>query len=292
MRNFIIALLTVFCLSSGVSADDFVLGLIPEMNVFKQTERHRPLAEYLSKKLNINVELKILPRYGNILDSFKASKMDAAFWGSFTGALAIKKLGVKPLARPLQLDQTSTYKGYLFTRKDSGIDSTAKLKGKSFAFVDRATTAGFLFPISILKKQGTRLADLDKYFSSYFFTGSHDAAIMAVLNGEADAGAAKNTIFDMMAGKNPDIRNKIRILAESSEVPSNTLGVRKDLDPSLTEKIKATILNMDKDPEGVKVLKEFGAVKFISTGPADFDPVLGMAENAGLDLSSYDYLNH
>ena len=47
--------------------------------------------------------------------------MDGSFFGSFTGAMAIEKLGVEPIARPVNLDGTSTYKGYIFVRKDSGI---------------------------------------------------------------------------------------------------------------------------------------------------------------------------
>ncbi len=98
-----------------------LIGILPEMNVFKQKQRFRLLGEYLSRKTGTEINFTILSRYGNIIDRFTSEKMDGAFFGSFTGALAIQKLGVVPLARPVNLDNTSTYQGYIFVRKDSGI---------------------------------------------------------------------------------------------------------------------------------------------------------------------------
>ena len=183
-----------------------LIGLIPEMNIFEQKARFKLLGEYLSKQTGVTVQFTILSRYGNIIDSFITEKMDGAFFGSFTGALAIQKLGVIPLARPVNLDGTSTYQGYLFVRKDSGIKDAAGMKRKRMAFVDKATTAGYIFPLAWLREHG--ITDAGSYFSESFYTGSHDAAIMAVLERKADVGAAKNTIFDQMAGERPGLRPK------------------------------------------------------------------------------------
>jgi len=59
------------------------------MNIFKQKQRFKLLGDYLSKKTGIPVEFTILSRYGNIIESFTSEKMDGAFFGAFTGALAI-----------------------------------------------------------------------------------------------------------------------------------------------------------------------------------------------------------
>ena len=91
--------------------EQLLIGLIPEQNIFKQMERYEPLVEYLSRKTGTKMTLKILPRYGNIIDNFKSSGMDGAFFGSFTYTLAHAKVGVEVLARPVALDNTSTYHG-------------------------------------------------------------------------------------------------------------------------------------------------------------------------------------
>ena len=269
--------------------DKLLIGLIPEMNVFKQMERFKPLSRYLSEQTGIEVKFTILSRYGNIIDSFINKELDGAFFGSFTGALAIKKVGVVPLVRPVNLDGESTYHGYIYTRKDSGIKGVAEMKGKRFAFVEKATTAGYVFPLAYLKEHG--VTDLDSFFSDYFYAGSHDASLHAVLNKEADIGASKNTVFDWIRKSEPRIDEEIIILAESSRVPSNGLCVRKDLDITIMQKLKDALLNLDATSEGKQILKKMKFIRFIDTAVNDYRPVLSLAEKAGLDLGRYEYLN-
>lgn len=266
-----------------------LIGLIPEMNIFKQKERFGPLGDYLAKKTGMKVQFTMLSRYGDIIDRFTTAKMDGAFFGSFTGALAIDKLGVYPIARPVNLDNSSTYHGVIFVRKDSGIRSVQAMKGKKIAFVDKATTAGYIFPLALLRENGVK--DIKPFFSEYFFTGSHDAAIVAVLDKKADIGAVKNSMFDRVRKENPRIDEEILILAESPSVPSNGLCVRKDLDAALKNRLKDALLNLHAEPEGQAVLKIFGAMKFIETSKDDYQPVFEMLRKAGLDIKTYNYRN-
>ena len=270
-------------------AQKFNLGLIPEQDLFSQKERYEPLARYLSEKVGLNVEIKILSRYGNIIDNFISGQIDAAFFGSFTGALAIKKLGVEPLARPEYLDGTSTYYGMVFTRKDSGIKDAAAMKGKRFAFVDMATTAGWLLPLHYFQDIG--IDDYRTWFAESYFTGTHEDAIYDVLDGKADVAAAKNTVFYRLAGTDKRILNDLQILATSPKVPANALAVRKDLDGSLKIKLQETLLQMDQDDQGKPILLKFGAKKFIETTEKDYEPVFTYADDIKLDLHRYDYRN-
>ncbi len=268
---------------------ELTIGIIPEHNIFAQKSRYDPLAAYLTKKIGVKIKLHILPRYGNIIDNFTSGNMDAAFFGSFTGALAIKKLGVEPLARPKYIDGTSTYYGLIFVRKDSGIKSAREMKGKRFAFVDKATTAGWLLPLHYLQGQG--ITEYYHWLGETYFTGTHEDAVYDVLNGRADIGAAKNTVYYRLAKKDRRLEEELQILATSPEVPENGLLVSKDIDQSLKMKLKEALLNMANDPEGQEVLKDFGAAEFIETTIEDYKPVFDYAGHIGLDLATYDYRN-
>ena len=265
------------------------IGLITEHDIFSQKKRYEPLAAYLSRKTETTVELSILSRYGNLIDNFVSNGLDAAFFGSFTGALAIKKLAIQPLARPEYTDGASTYYGMIFVRKDSGIRNAADMRGKRFAFVDKATTAGWLLPIHFFKENG--IEDYRTFFSETYFTGTHEDAVYDVLRGKADIGAAKNTVFSRLAESDSKVREQLQILVTSPEVPANALAVRMDLDESLKQKIKNALLQMDQDVEGRKVLQDFGARKFVATTEKDYDPVFDYAHKIGLDLATYDYMN-
>src|SRR3990167_7493018 len=46
------------------------IGLIPEQDIRKMAARYEPLAEYLSKKLNMKVVLVYLDNYAEVCDKF------------------------------------------------------------------------------------------------------------------------------------------------------------------------------------------------------------------------------
>jgi phosphonate transport system substrate-binding protein len=266
-----------------------VIGLIPEQDIFNQVERYRPLADYLSRKIGRKIELKMLTRYGNIVNNFVSSGMDGAFFGSFTYTLAHAKLGVEVLARPVNLDGASTYHGLLFVRKDSGIISIKDMKGKRFVFVDKATTAGYLLPLEYFHHNGVK--NYKTYLGETYFAGTHEDAIHAVIEKKADIGAAKNTVFERLAKDDPRISKELLVLVKSPEVPENALAVRRDLDETLKQGIKVALLTMDEEANGQTVLKTFGAQRFVETTDKDYSPVIEYAREIGLNLSTYDYLN-
>jgi phosphonate transport system substrate-binding protein len=281
----LIAVLAFPC--KGSAEEEFLIGLIPEENIFRQIQRHMPLAEYLSKKLDMKVRFTILSRYGDIVDRFVSRNMDGAFFGIFTAVLAQEKLGVIPIVRQVNLDGSTTARGYMFVRRDSGIRSLADMKNKRVAFVDRATATGYVFALAFLKEHG--IGDLDTYFSEYYFTGSHDSAVYAVLDGRADIGVAKGRILDRLSRKDPLIKEEILIITESIRLPDTTLCVRSNVPPELVQKLKEALLFLDKDPEGKEVLKTLGALRFVEASREDFRVVRELARKAGINIKEYKY---
>jgi phosphonate transport system substrate-binding protein len=266
-----------------------VIAVVPEENIFHQMERYQPLVDYLSKKVGTSIKLKVLTAYANAIDNFSSLPLDGAFFGSFAYALAHSKLGVEVLVRPEDLDGVSTYHGLIFTRRDSGIRTAKDMRGKIFAFVDKATTAGYLLPLAYFEKQGVK--NYKTYLRETYFAGTHEDAIMDVLNKKADIGAAKNTVYERMAKGDNRIEKELIILEKSPDVPENGLAVRNEVDDPIKKKLKDALLNMHNDPDGRSVLKNFGARRFIETTDKDYDPVYKYAKDIGLNLATYDYMN-
>ena len=265
------------------------IGLIPERNIFKQLDRYEPLADYLSKRIGADIKLKVLTRYGNIIDNFVSAGLDGAFFGSFSYTLAHAKLNLEPIARPENADGISTYYGLIIVRKDGGIKTIEDMKGKTFAFVDRATTAGYLLPLAYFKANG--INDYEKFLGETYFAGTHEAAIYDLLNKKADICAAKNTVFTRLAARDKRLTTELVLLTRSPDVPENGLAIRKDLDGTIKNELKKALLNMDKETEGVNVLKRFGARKFIETTDDDYNSVYKYVKQIGLNLATYNYRN-
>ncbi len=292
MRFIAIAALLCFILSTqtlSAHAEDreLLIGLIPEQNIFKQIERYRPLAGYLSEKTGIRVRLTILSRYGDIIDRFVQRGLDGAFFGDLTGALAIEKLYIEPIVRPVNLDGSTYSYGYIIVRNDSGIKTVADMKGKVLAFVDRATVTGYLFPISYFRAHGVK--NLKDFFSEFYFTGSHDSSVYAVLDGRADIGCVKNTIYNNLISRDPTIKSELRIIAKSPLMPESTLCLRKDLPADIKKMIKEVLLTMDRNDEGRRILAKLQARRFIEASVEDFKPVYEMLKTLGEDIETYQY---
>jgi len=163
------------------------------------------------------------------------------------------------------------------------------MEGKRFAFVDKATTAGYLFALDYF--QSNRIPDYKRYLKETYFAGTHEDTILDVLNGKADIGVAKNTVYRRLEMDNPRITKELVVLEESPKVPENGLAVKRSLDASLKKRLKETLLTMHNDLEGAVVLKKFGARRFIETTDEDYEPVMRYAKKIGLNLSTYEYMN-
>jgi len=271
------------------TAESLTIAFIPEGNVFEQRARFEALFAYLSERLGMPVSGRILHRQGNIIENLERLEADAAFLGSFTYCLASRQLGMKALCRPVEMDGSSTYCGYLITRRDSGIRTYQDMAGKRFGFVDRAGTAGFLFPLAYLKTRGVE--DPFSFLGQAVFIGNHEAVVDAVYKGEVDVGALTNESYERVMERHPGLRSEILVLERSPYVPDNCLATMPDLPSGLAERVGSLLTGMSESDEGRRALADFGARAFVKTTDADFANVYRLAEEAGIDLDSYRYWN-
>ena len=279
----LIACLLISLVSSAVmpviafgQPKELLLGIEPEHNIFDQMERYRYLADYLSDQLGVKVKLTTMSRYGEVIKRFKTLKLDGAFLTSYTATMGIKELHLVPVTNPVNLSGESTSQGYIFVRKDSGIRSVMDMKGGNIVFVDPATMEGYLFPLAFLQQHGVK--DIDKFFQRQYFSGSHVSAIFAVLDGRADIGAAKDTFYNDLVSKDPSIEQELEIVARSPKVPEVTLCIKSEIDQDLRENLGNVLVNMDKTPDGIKVLQKFKAIRFVNSSKEDFVIIEKMAQ--------------
>jgi len=282
-RWFIACLL--ICLSAAAmpvfaseQQEELLIGIEPEHNIFDQMERYRYLGDYLSGQLGVKVKFTIMSRYGEVIKRFKTLRLDGAFLTPYTATLGIKELNLEPLVNPVNLNGESASQGYIFVRKDSGIRGMRDMKGGSIVFVDPATMEGYLFPMVFLQQHGVK--DINSFFERYYFSGSHASAIFAVLDGRADIGSVKSTVYYQLVKNDPSIEQELEIIAQSPKVPEVTLCVKNEIAQDLRERLGNVLLHMDKLPDGRKALQQFRALRFVKSSKEDFVIIENMAQKA------------
>jgi len=259
------------------------IGLVPERDIFTQKKRYEPLLAQLAEKIGVPIEIKILPHYGNVIKDFQEFDLDGAFFGSFTGAMAIRQLGVEPLVRPQYFDGSATCNAIVFARKGDGIRNHRDMRGKRIAFVDRASYTGYLLPLDYFRSLG--IEDANEWFGDVFFSGTHDDAIKDVLNGYADIGTASSTVFFMLADMHPQVLNELTILATSTQVPSNPFAVRNDLPGDLKQLIRQQLLALPQSTAGRVSLDKLKVKQFTVATTKDYQPLVENVTSGGTDLN-------
>jgi phosphonate transport system substrate-binding protein len=112
-----------------------------------------------------------------------------------------------------------------------------------------------------------------------------------VLNGKVDAGATYANSPDgedtawMRYLKNPEDVKKIRAIAFSEPIPADNLVISGSLDDAVAKKIVAIFLELSRDPQGKKMLRDLYQIDgFVTATDKDYDSVRAAFVGAGIQL--------
>lgn len=211
------------------------------------------LKAYLKRELNLDVELyKTSAGYGVAIEAMRARKVDMATFGPFGYLIASEKAGAEAiLVRGDKTTGQGFYKGVIAVAKRSDIRSIDDLLGRSkaltFAFVDPASTSGYLVQYAFLQSRGVEPSTA---FKKTMFSVNHIASAMAVVAGKVDASAImENTIVQLASlGKIAD--DDLRVLWTSPPLPSSPIAVRRDLPEAFKQELQRAFLAIpERDPE-------------------------------------------
>ena len=220
------------------------IGAIPAEDAQKTRDAYGPLVKYLEKKTGMKVELFVATDYSGVIEAMRSKKLDVAMFGPFSYVLAADKADAEAFAIENRKGSGTTYKSLVVTHPDSGINNIQDLKGRTYAFVDPASTSGNLIPRSFFKKNNI---DPEKDFKSIIYAGGHDAVALAVKNRKVEAGSMDDITYGNMKAKDLVGDQNIKIIFQSDPIPGSPWAYRKDLSPELKTKLRDAFLSMDKE---------------------------------------------
>lgn len=264
--------------SSAASARDIVMGLIPAENNEEMVQKFEPMRAYLEKKLGQKVKVYTATDYAGVVEAMKKKRVDIAWFGPLSYYLAEQEAGAEAFAVGIRKgSDTHTYKSTLVTACDSGIKSIKDLKGKNVAFVDPASTSGGLMPTYMVKKATGLMPE--QYFGKFTYSGSHDAAELAVKNKTVDAAADNDITYESMLAKGLITKQTNCIIAYSDPLPGSPLVYRGDLPAEMKKKIQDAIVNAHKEIQ----VAGYGSIShYIAVGPKDYQLVRDLVKDLGL----------
>jgi phosphonate transport system substrate-binding protein len=228
-----------------------VIGFTPSAETEKIATTVKPLENILSKKLGVKVKSYLATDYTALVEALGSNKVDIAFLPPFGYVLANEKYKSEIILKAIR-NGHAFYRSQFVVRKGTA-KSINDLKGKIWAYPDAASTSGYIFPKAYMIKNGI---NPDKFFKDRIQTGSHDNAILAVYNKEADLATTFEGAENRLIKEYKDIKDKLEVIAYTDSIPNDGIVIRANLDNQLKEKIKKVFLELNNDEEALKILKE------------------------------------
>jgi phosphonate transport system substrate-binding protein len=260
--------------------NEIVIGFNPAENAEVVEINGKAFANYYKAQTGMSVKTFIATDYTALIEALRSGQVDFAFLPPFSYVKAEEIAGAQVLLKSVRKGQSHFYSA-IITRADKGFTKLEDLKGKNMAWVDPSSSSGHIFPkASIMAKQKL---DPDKFFGKQVFAGSHDALVLAVLNGTVDAGA---TFSNDVAGKDgawtqflktEADRAKIRVIYVTDPITGDTMATSKKMLASnrpIVDKTVQVLSEMGSTVEGKKILGALYRIDaMIPAKSEDYEPV-------------------
>ena len=281
-RTFAQGLTTALALAAAPAgaADRLHLVLTPSQKPTDLMATGEEFGQVLGKLVGMPVRVTVASDYAAVIEALRNRTADLAFVHPGGYVLASREAKATIVAKNLWHGKSS-FTSRIYVRRDAGIKTVEDLRGKTIAFVDPASSSGYIYPMVLLIKRGlVTNRDPKSFFKEVVFSGAHDASMRALLNGHVDAIAS----FDMAREqylKDTAERERLIFVAETEPIPEAGIAARDGLDPATFAKVRAALLQI-RAPAHAALLKRLYEIDgFETAADREYDPVRAAIELLG-----------
>ena len=271
-----------------------VMAFVPSGEARTILESGNKLAHLLEVATGYRFESFVATSYAGVIEAMGAGRADIGWLNTFSYVIAHQKYGAEVRLVTVRFG-LPYYRAEIIAQSSAGINTLADLKGKRFAFVDPASTSGYLFPLAGLKKAGY---DPQKFFGQTIFAGSHNNVVLAVYQGRVDAGSVFEDARGSVQKTLPDVMQKLKVVWKSDPIPNDTVTFRRELPGDVKDRVTKALLRFSQDPAGLDALKSLYEIEALADYPllvskykinvptldAFYTPVREVAQYAGINL--------
>ena len=283
MKKLIAAALATTALCSAASAQEiteFRLGILGGENAQDRLASNQCYADKIAEALGVEVKVFTPADYNGVMQGLLGGTIDAAWMGasSYAGTYIADPEAVEPVLVKQNEDGSIGYYSIGFARADSGITSLDDLKGKNFGFGDPNSTSGYLIPSIEIPAEFNVTMESGDFFGEVKFTGGHEQTIVAVYNGDIDAGVTwADGLGEWEDGYNSGAlrkavdaglvdMNELVQIWKSKPIPEGPMVLRKVLPADVKAKMVALMDTLDE--------KDKDCFYGVAAGEAkSFDPI-------------------
>lgn len=271
----------------GTAGNPIKLHFVPSVDAKVIEDVSKQFKDYLEKNTPYKFAISIPQSFVAVVEAFGTKRADIAAINTFGYVLAHDKYGAEARITFIR-HGSSEYQSQFIAKADGPIKTLEDLKGKKIAFVDPASTSGYLLPLKTLKDR-----KIDP--KETVFAMKHDSVVSMIYQGQVDAGAtfysppADGKMEDarrLVLTQYPDVEKKIKIVELSSKIPNDPIIFRKDMPEEMKTKIVEALFAFIETPEGKDAFsKIYGVTALKKATDADYNGVREMLAALGKSAS-------
>ncbi len=274
-----------FCTNN--QPDSLVIGMVPSTSPEMLKDNFEEIRTYLEREMSIQIELFVPDDYKELIAAMKSGQVDIGLYGAFSYIIADQDQDLDPLVVRKRKDMGVTYNSLLITRPDSGLDCIEDIQGLRMAFVNSASTSGYIIPYALFT---SRSIDIETYFSSYYFAGSHDLVAEDVIAGRADVGVMSKSILRGLINTGRVRSDDLKIIWESDPIPGSPFIARTELNDRLKDGFVEAMLNIhERDPEALAAYSS-SLEGYVPIQPEMYNSIRNIVSVLGEDFIIENYL--
>jgi len=255
---------------SSVVADEYKIGVLAKNGAAKALKKWSATADFLNAQLSGD-SFKIVPLdFDEVFPAIEGEKVNFFLVNSsmyITAKVKFNASAISTMINSRQGKSLKSFGGVIFTYIDrDDINSLADIRGKTFMAVKKSSFGGWQMAYK-------ELLDNDinpkKDFAQLSFGGKHDNVVLAIQNGEVDAGTVRtDTLERMMAAGDIDL-SEFKIIAQkkpdgfpfvvsTSLYPEWPLAKIASTDDAIAQKVANTLKTVKADHKAAKQAKIIG----------------------------------
>ena len=275
LGRFAVALLLILgggLVACGRPETPLTIVFTPSRDPTALKEAGDAFAKTLAELSGVPVRALVASDYAGVIEALRSKRVELAFVHPVGYVLANREAGCRILVRDIWGGKTA-YTARFYVRKDRGIRSVEDLRGKTVAFVDPASSSGYIYPmVMLIKLDLVRDRDPKTFFKDALFSGTHEAALQAVLHGRVDAAASFDKAPELHL-KDPALIAQIGFVGETPEIPEAGICVRPGVPDETVARLKRALLSI-KAPQHAALLKQIYDIDgFVEADDRDYQPV-------------------
>jgi phosphonate transport system substrate-binding protein len=225
----------------GQWPDELVFAAVPAEESTSLTQSYQHHIDVLEEELGLTISFTEASNYAGVIEGQIAGRVDIAQYGPFSYVIAKDQgAAIEPVgAMADEVDVEPGYQSYAIVPSGSDITSLEDFAGSDVCFVDQSSTSGYLYPSEGLLSAGVDPVD----DVTPTFAGGHDASVIAVANGDCDAGFAYDEMVDEIVIGAGDIEEgDVEVVWESEVIAGSPIAVSTELPADLVAEIERIMI--------------------------------------------------